>query len=217
MERYDPSAAARRMATAAQTSIAQAALLRAGAAGVTGMVAVKAAALADLTGLLPAALLLATGLGLLPMQRLRLQREYRLKSMSSRRRSTRRSSRTSSTSSARPRRAASTSSRRLPPSSRAAAQQNGAARGAPRVAGGARQTPPRRTRDRRRRGAGRARRIDNILHDCCSMLVLTTHVPSCNVRCESRERTPDRTYVYPYDNGTSIDIRARPAAPGRVA
>ena len=79
MERYDPSSAARRMATAAQASIAQAALLQAGAAGVTGMVAVKAAALTDLTGLLPAALLLATGLGLLPMQRLRLQREYRLR------------------------------------------------------------------------------------------------------------------------------------------
>lgn len=79
MTRYDPQSAATRMANAAQTSIAQAALLQAGAVGISSMVAVKAAALADLTGLLPAALLLATGLGLLPMQRLRLQREYRLK------------------------------------------------------------------------------------------------------------------------------------------
>jgi hypothetical protein len=77
MERYDPKSAAARMATATQTSIAQAALLQAGAAGMTGMVAVKAAALTDLTGLIPAALLLATGFGVLPMQRLRLQREYR--------------------------------------------------------------------------------------------------------------------------------------------
>jgi hypothetical protein len=74
---FDPSSAAQRMVTAAQTSLAQAALLEAGAAGLSGLVAVKAAALVDLTGLLPAALLAATGLGLLPYQRYRLQTEYR--------------------------------------------------------------------------------------------------------------------------------------------
>ena len=75
MERFDAKAAAERMGSAAQSSLAQAALLNASAAGVTSLVAVKAAALVDLTGLLPAALLAATGLGLLPMQRYRLQQD----------------------------------------------------------------------------------------------------------------------------------------------
>jgi len=76
MDRFDAKAAAERMASAAQASLAQAALLNAGAAGVTGLVAAKAAAFVDLTGLLPAALLAATGLGILPMQRYRAQREF---------------------------------------------------------------------------------------------------------------------------------------------
>ena len=76
IDKLDPRAAAERLASAAQASLAQAALLQASAAGVTSLVAVKAAALVDLTGLLPAALLAATGLGLLPVQRYRLQREF---------------------------------------------------------------------------------------------------------------------------------------------
>ena len=52
-------------------------MLTSGAAGLSGLVAVKAVALFDLTGLLPAALLAGVGLGVLPMQRYRLQREYR--------------------------------------------------------------------------------------------------------------------------------------------
>ena len=76
MSDFDPKAAAERMVSAAQAALAQVALLHAGAAGVTSLVAIKAAALVDLTGLLPAALLAATGLGILPMQRYRLQREY---------------------------------------------------------------------------------------------------------------------------------------------
>ena len=50
---------------------------QAGAAGLSGLVAVKAAALVDLTGLLPAAALAATGFAILPMQRNKLQRELR--------------------------------------------------------------------------------------------------------------------------------------------
>ena len=79
IDRFEPDAAAQRMITAAQSAIAQAALLTSGAAGLSGLVAVKAAALVDLTGLLPAALLAGVGLGVLPMQRYRLQMEYREK------------------------------------------------------------------------------------------------------------------------------------------
>ena len=50
--------------------------MHAGAASLGSLVALKAAALVDLTGLLPAALLAATGLGVLPWQRYRLQHEY---------------------------------------------------------------------------------------------------------------------------------------------
>ena len=79
MRTLDPESAAARMVTTAQASLAQAALLTSGAAGLSGLVAVKAAALADLTGLLPAALLAGVGLGVLPWQRHRLQREFREK------------------------------------------------------------------------------------------------------------------------------------------
>ena len=76
IEGFDSKAAAERMASASQGTLAQFALIEAAAAGVTGLVAVKAVALADLTGLLPAALLAFTGLGILPVQRYRLQRDY---------------------------------------------------------------------------------------------------------------------------------------------
>jgi len=58
---------------AIQTSLAQVLVLEAGAVGLTGMVSLKAASLADLTGLLPVALLAAAGLVVLPLQRYRLQ------------------------------------------------------------------------------------------------------------------------------------------------
>jgi uncharacterized membrane-anchored protein YhcB (DUF1043 family) len=62
-----------RAVAAIQTSLAQVLVLEAGAVGLTGMVSLKAASLADLTGLLPVALLAATGLVVLPLQRYRLQ------------------------------------------------------------------------------------------------------------------------------------------------
>ena len=77
MSHFDPDQASQRMVSAAQTSLAGAAVLTSGAAGLSGLVAVKAVALFDLSGLLPAALLAGVGLGVLPMQRYRLQREYR--------------------------------------------------------------------------------------------------------------------------------------------
>ena len=79
VDTFDSATAAQRMVTAAQAAVAQAAVLTSGAAGLSGLVAVKAAALVDLTGLLPAALLAGVGLGVLPMQRHRLQTEYREK------------------------------------------------------------------------------------------------------------------------------------------
>ena len=77
LERYDAQQASARLLTTAHTALAQTALLQAGAMGLSGLVVVKAAALVDLTGLLPAALLAATGFGVLPMQRYRMQRELR--------------------------------------------------------------------------------------------------------------------------------------------
>jgi GTP-binding protein EngB required for normal cell division len=62
-----------RAVAAIQTSLAQVLVLEAGAVGLTGMVSLKAASLADLTGLIPVALLAATGLVVLPLQRYRLQ------------------------------------------------------------------------------------------------------------------------------------------------
>lgn len=62
-----------RAVAAIQTSLAQVLVLEAGAVGLTGMVSLKAASLADLTGLLPVALLAAAGLVVLPLQRYRLQ------------------------------------------------------------------------------------------------------------------------------------------------
>ena len=77
VEHYEPDAAAARLVRAAQAALAQTALLQVGAVGLAGGVAVKAAALADLSGLVPAALLAVTGVAVLPMQRHRLQRELR--------------------------------------------------------------------------------------------------------------------------------------------
>jgi len=77
LEQYDPQQASARLLSTAHTALAQTALLQAGAVGLGGLVVVKAAALVDLTGLLPAALLAATGFGVLPMQRYRMQRELR--------------------------------------------------------------------------------------------------------------------------------------------
>ena len=73
LEAYDPKTSAQRLLASVHTALAQTAVLQAGAAGVSGMVAVKAASLVDLTGLLPAALLAVTGFAVLPVQRYRLQ------------------------------------------------------------------------------------------------------------------------------------------------
>ncbi len=77
LERFEPHAASARLLSTARTALAQTAMLQASAVGLGGVVAVKAAALLDLSGLLPAAMLAATGFGVLPMQRYRAQRELR--------------------------------------------------------------------------------------------------------------------------------------------
>jgi len=73
MATYEPAQAAQRLIASVHTALAQAALMQAGAAGLSSVVAVKAASLVDLTGLLPAALLAVSGLAVLPIQRYRLQ------------------------------------------------------------------------------------------------------------------------------------------------
>ena len=65
--------AGERAVAAVQTCLAQALLLEAGAAGLTGVVSVKAASMLDLTGLMPAFVIALTGLAVLPLQRYRLQ------------------------------------------------------------------------------------------------------------------------------------------------
>jgi len=79
MTAYDPEQAAARLVASVHTALAQAALLQVGAAGLSYSVALKASTLMDLSGLLPAALLAATGLAILPMQRYRLQLELQHK------------------------------------------------------------------------------------------------------------------------------------------
>ena len=73
--KYDPTRSAERLVSAVQTSLAQTMLVQLSAVGISGAVALKAASLADLTGLLPAALLATSGFIILPIQRYRLQRE----------------------------------------------------------------------------------------------------------------------------------------------
>ena len=57
------------------SSLVQSVVAQLSAVGISGAVALKAATLADLTGLLPAAVLATSGLVILPIQRYRLQRE----------------------------------------------------------------------------------------------------------------------------------------------